>query len=223
MSAATLAALVRRRPGLVALLVAIATAAGGIAAPDAGARVHQAPDLPPADRNALARMFDPQLEPLGLHTTRAALQDNDNYERSATGTHLAIYVEPITPGSLDGAAYTRNIMRVSRVFLPSVFRRWRDLKSFDVCQEPDRDPRQVPPPVTQVIVTRKGVDAVRWKHASLATLIERARALKSRHGSFDPLSLYVAPQLLTLPEFQAALQRANTSAADAPKAPTPAG
>jgi hypothetical protein len=214
---------VSRRVGLVAFVVAIATTAGGVAASPAGARVRTSPDLPPANRGALARMFDPQLERLGLHTTRAALQDSSDYEPSATGTHLAIYVEPITPGTLDGDAYARNIMRVARVFLPSVFRRWSGLKSFDVCQEPDRDPRAVPPPATQVIATRRGAAAVRWKHATLATLIARAHTIRGRHGGADPLSLYVAPQILMQPRFQAALRDAETSIADVPKAPVDAG
>ena len=39
------------------------------------------------------KLLGPKLEPLGLHITRAALVDTEN-RRSATGTHLAVYVEP---------------------------------------------------------------------------------------------------------------------------------
>jgi hypothetical protein len=156
-------------------------------------------------------LFDPQLAPLGLRTTRAALQDPDGYERSSTGTHLAIYVEPTTEGLVDRATYVRNIMKVARVFLPYVYRRWPGLKTFDVCQEPEPalDPRPVPVPLTQLIATRKGAAALRWKHATLATLIRRANAIEARRGAIDPLSLYVGPDVLAQPEFQAALARAH--------------
>ena len=108
-------------------------------------------------------MFDPQLEPLGLHTTRAALQNPHNYKRSAKGTHLAIYVEPLSKGAVDRAIYVRNIIRVARVFLPGIYRRWPGLKSFDVCQEPEAivDPRPAPIPVTQLVRDEEGSRSAR--------------------------------------------------------------
>jgi hypothetical protein len=199
---------VRRRTVIVVIITLVVLAC---VAPCAGARVRTAPDLPPSDRDALARLFDPQLAPLGLRTTRAALQDNDNYERSATGTHLAVYVEPTAKGEVDRAIYVRNIMKVARIFLPFVYRRWSDLKSFDVCEEPEPvvDPRPEPVPVTQLIATRKGAAGLNWKHASLATLIERAHAIDAKHGKADPLVLYVEPEVLAEPLYQDALRRAG--------------
>ena len=200
----------RNPVGLVALVCVVLAASLSAAAP-ASARVHAAPDLPPAGRDALARMFDPQLAPLGLRTTRAALQDPDGYARSAKGTHLAVYVEPTAKGEVDRAVYVRNIMKVARIFLPFVYRRWSDLKSFDVCLEPEAvlDPRPEPAPVTQLIASRVGAAGVSWKHATLATLLAKADAIKGKSGRSDPLSLYVSPRTFAEPSYQDALRRAG--------------
>ena len=198
-----------RLAATIACVVVLGVVAGTVAG--AGADVRSAPDLPPADRDALARMFDPDLRPLGLRTTRAALQDANGYERSATGTHLAVYVEPIAKGEVDRADYVRNIMKVARIFLPSVYRRWSDLESFDVCQEPEElvFPGPAPPPITQLVATRKGAAEVKWKHASLATLMERAQVVQGKRGGTDPLSLYVSPRTSLEPAYQDALERAG--------------
>lgn len=193
----------------VVTVVTLAALLGGASA--ASARVHAAPDLPPAGRDALARLFDPELASLGLRTTRAALQDPDSYARSAKGTHLAVYVEPIAQGDVDRAVYVRNIMKVARIFLPFVYDRWSDLNSFDVCQEPEAalDPRPEPAPVTQLVASRAGAAAVKWKHATLATLLERADAVNGKRGRADPLSLYVSPRSFAEPSYQDALRRAG--------------
>ena len=198
-----------KRHTLVVSVVAVVATLSLASSP--GASVRHAPDLPPADRDQLARLFDPQLKPLGLRTTRAALQQPGNYERSATGTHLAVYVEPIAEGEVDRAIYVRNIMKVARIFLPFVYKRWSDLESFDVCQEPEPllDPRPAPIPVTQLIADRKGAAAVKWKHASLATLLKRAEAVNGKKNEADPLSLYVSPRTVTEPAYQDALEEAG--------------
>ena len=156
-------------------------------------------------------MFDPQLEPLGLRTTRAALQSLGTYERSDTGTHLAVYVEPIAEGEIDRAVFVRNIMKTARIFLPFVYNKWSDLKSFDVCQEPEPvlDDRPAPVPVTQLIADRKGAAAVNWKRASLATLLKRADEVNGKKNQADPLSLFVSPRAYTEPAYQDALRRAG--------------
>ena len=193
------------------LIVALAVL-GGLGVPTAAsARTHSAPDLPPSDRDTLARMFDPQLEPLGLRTTRAALQDLDTYDQSPTGRHLAIYVEPTADGEVDRAIYVRNIMKVARIFLPFVYDKWSDLQSFDVCQEPEpsTDPRPAPFPVTQVIATRKGAAALDWKHASLAALLKQSVAIKAKKGKVDPLTVYVSPRTSLEPAYEHAVKRAG--------------
>jgi hypothetical protein len=199
------------RSRLAAVVVLAMLVAPMLVSTGAHARVRQAPDLPPADREALARMFDPQLEPLGLRTTRAALQTPGSYERSDTGTHLAVYVEPIGEGEIDRAVYVRNIMKTARIFLPFVYNRWSDLKTFDVCQEPEPvlDPRQAPVPVTQLIADRKGAAAVKWERASLATLLKKADEINGKRNVADPLSLFVSPRAYSEPAYQEALRRAG--------------
>ncbi|HEY8217227.1 MAG TPA: hypothetical protein VIH82_08835 [Acidimicrobiia bacterium] len=200
-----------RRAVVAATALILAVLSG---APVAGAHLRHAPrDLPPADRATLARMFDPDLKPLGLRTTRAALQDTDSYERSETGTHLAIYVEPIAKGEVSRAVYVRNIVKVARIFLPFVYKRWSGLKSFDVCQEPEQvlDPRPAPIPVTQLIADRAAAAAVRWKHATLATLIKQADVINGKKGEADPLSLFVSPRAYAEPEYQDALRDAGVT------------
>jgi len=200
-----------RARALAAAVALVAVATGASVAPSAAAGERPTRDLPPADQAALARLFDPQLARLGLRTTRAALQDPDVYRRSSSGTHLAIYVEPNEAGSVDREVYARNIMKVARIFLPFVYEKWPGLKSFDVCQEPEPelDPRPAPIPVTQLVATRKGAAALKWRRATLATLIERADALEAKKGGTDPLSLYVSPRTAATPFYAAALARAG--------------
>jgi hypothetical protein len=163
-------------------------------------------------------MFDPQLKPLGLRTTRAALQAPGSYERSTTGTHLAVYVEPIAEGQIDAALYVRNIMKTARIFLPFVYNKWSDLKSFDVCQEPEPvlDDRPAPTPVTQLIADRKGAKALHWKRATLADLLAKAEEVNGTRNQADPLSLYVSPRALTDPAYQEALRRAGMDQSEQP-------
>jgi hypothetical protein len=203
-------AVMRTRAAVIACLAVSCSLA--VAVP-AGARTRAEGSLPPSDQGALQRMFDPQLAPLGLHTTRAALQDAHDYRRSAKGTHLAMYVEPTSAGLVDRAIYVRNIMRVARIFLPSIYRRWPGLQSFDICQEPEQvlDPRPAPIPVTQLVASRQAAAAVDWKHATLATLLRRVKAVAGKKGAKNDLSLYVSPRTLAEPSYQAALTAAGVT------------
>ena len=128
--------------------------------------------LPPPERKALARIFDPMLEDLGLRTTRARLQNRQSYAIDPNGRHLAIYVEPIDESYTD-AEYVENYDDVAKIFVPYVFNRWKGLKSFDVCQEPrpGDDANPEPPPITQITVSRKGSKFVRWRTATLTELL----------------------------------------------------
>jgi hypothetical protein len=107
----------------------------------------------------------------------------------------------------------RNIMKVARIFLPFVYDKWSDLKSFDVCQEPEPslDPRPAPIPVTQLLADRKAAAAVKWKHASLADVIEQADKVEGKKGAPDPFFLYVSPRVHEEPAYQAALRKAGVS------------
>jgi hypothetical protein len=167
-------------------------------------------DLPPPGRAALARLFDAKLAPLGLHTTRAALESSASYRANANGRHLAIYVEPT--GEYSNARYVANIVPVARLFLPVVFDRWKDLHSFDVCQEPPQavDSTPEPAPFTQVLVNRRGAHEVRWKHAQLADLLAASALIDRSKQNTRWFSVYVAPTLVTDRTYQAA--RANADA-----------
>lgn len=197
--------------GLVAALGTVAGATGALAA-------DRAPDLPPATRDALARLFDPQLEQLGLRTTRARLQNLRSYRTDANGRHLAIYVEPIE--SMTDAEYLENVTKVSRIFLPRVFKEWKDLQSFDICQEPvpGVDDREAPPPVTQLVVSRKGFRRVNWKAASLGDLLQAATIPPGAPpSSTRDFFLFVNSDLVALPAYQAARATVTTT----PGATTP--
>lgn len=130
-------------------------------------------DLPPNDVDALAAMYEEDLEPFGLRLARGALIDttNDGYDVSDTGTHLALYVEPV--GAYPPERYLDNLVPVAAVFATDVFDRWPALESFDVCQEPPAsvDADDEPEPDTQVNVTRSQSDALDWESLDAAGLI----------------------------------------------------
>jgi hypothetical protein len=203
----------RRGPRLRAVaLISIAAAVTLPSAVASAATRDSRGRLPPSSRKELVKLFGPKLEPLGLHITRAALVDTDN-RRSASGTHLAIYVEP--DGAYSPTQYLGGTATVSRVFLPSVFDRWPGLQSFDVCQEPlpATDSSPEPPPETQVFVLRGGAAAFDWKHADLAALLTQGvRASKAAGDSGQvKFSVFVAEHLRTVPEFQDAFDRATSA------------
>ena len=88
--------------------------------------------LPPNDKAAIERVFAPELERLGVRLTRGALVDLKTGKPSATGTHLAVYVEPT--GNFTPDDYARGTVKTLRAFIPGAFERWGGLTSFDVCQ-----------------------------------------------------------------------------------------
>ena len=102
---------VRRLVPLALLVIALGLPAAPVGADIPSRR------LPPADRDEIAAIFDPLLEPLGLRTTRAALQRTDNYEQDPDGRHLAVYVEPIGTTYTD-AQFVDGYVDVARVYLP---------------------------------------------------------------------------------------------------------
>jgi hypothetical protein len=198
---------VKRRSSLAVAASMLLLVFAPVDVANAADREHRAA-LPPADRAALVRIFQPLVAPLGLRVTRAALVDADD-RRSPTGTHLALYVEPTdryTP-----AQYVDGVVTVTRVFVPRVFRRWDGLRSFDVCQEPlpAADARAEPPPETQVFVRRRGASAVDWQHADLAEIL--AAADRATHDSPIALSVYVAQHLHDVPAYASAETKAQAT------------
>jgi hypothetical protein len=174
--------------------------------------------LPPAARRDLVAIFAKKVKPFGLRVTRAALV-NPAEKRDPEGTHLAIYVEPTGDYSID--AYLQGTVDVSKVFLPYVFRRWKGLRSFDVCQEPRPavDPRPVPAPETQVYATRAGSKLVDWKTVDVATMIRTSREESAAAGTqrLPRFSVFVAEHIQITPAYQ---QVAGTAAATTPDTPT---
>lgn len=153
----------------IALVLVIAAAFGAACGSDDDSEAA----LPPNDFQQLAEIFGPALEPLGLKLTRGALIDRSGggYEPSDSGDHLAVYAEPT--GDYTPADYAEGIVPSAQVFLPEVFERWPELRTFDVCQEPrpGEDDRKEPPPVTQLFVSRAEFRDVDWETVTLAELV----------------------------------------------------
>jgi hypothetical protein len=132
-------------------------------------------------------------------TPRGGLIDrSDGYYQSASGDHLALYVEPI-----DGRTtqeYVDGILSISQVFAPDVFDRWPGLRSFDVCQEPlpAVDPRDEPIPITQIELTRAQSDAIDWDTVTVGDLVAASRATPPQ------LRLVVSTMISDSAEFRAA-------------------
>ena len=181
------------------LLLLGVTGLAGAACDSDGAQGHT---LPPNDFERLSDIFDPQLKPLGLHLTRGALIDRSGggYRESANGHHLAVYVEPT--GEYTLGQYAEGIVSSARVFLPEVFQRWKDLRTFDVCQEPlpGVDDRKEPPSVTQLYVSRAEVKSIRWKTVTLPEL------LAAKDPARESFTLYVAPEVMSDPGWPALSQ-----------------
>lgn len=187
-----------RRASLRALAVAVAllipAACGADATPTSAPTTANAVStaaalLPPADRSqtlppndlaALRRLYDPALATMGLRLTRGQLIDlsKGSYTPSSTGTHLALYVEPI--GEYTDDQYAQALWDLAALVTPDVFARWADLRSYDICQEPlpsvDDDPE--PFPVTQVNITREAAATIDWENGSLGDLVRAARSNK---------------------------------------------
>lgn len=134
--------------------------------------------LPPHTSDALAELFDPIVRDLGFTVTRASLVDLTSYRASPDGRHLAVYVAPLDPMTPD--AHAASFVPLAAAFLPSVFERWTDLESFDICQEPHAWPGSgTPPAVTLIDIDRATSDAIAWDSVTLADLI--AMSLENDH------------------------------------------
>jgi hypothetical protein len=173
--------------------------------------------LPPSARADLVAIFGPKVRRFGLRVTRAALVDTKE-KRSPHGTHLAIYVEPT--GTYTPQDYIDGTVDVTKVFLPYVFARWKDLKSFDVCQEPrpEVDNRKVPPPETQVYASRAGSHMVDWSTADVADLVSTSDTEAAAAGAARPVafSLFVAAHLENTPAYQNAVAAGTGASTSTP-------
>lgn len=161
--------------------------------------------LPPAGALELEPIYGEALADLGLELTdRGGLIDRrgGGYEPSASGAHLALYVEPIGPRTVS--QYLDGIRGVAVVFA-DVFERWPGLESYDVCQEPGgEDPSgEEPLPVTQIELTKAEAAAIDWDTASVVDLVRASLA--------DPpgLTLRVSSGLANDPAYLAIVQEAS--------------
>jgi hypothetical protein len=162
--------------------------------------------LPPAGALELEPIYGEALAELGLELTdRGGLIDRTGggYEPSATGTHLALYVQPIDGFTV--AQYIDGIRSVAAVF-GDVFERWPGLASYDVCQEPvdeDGSLGDEPLPVTQIELTRAEADAIDWSTVTVVDLVRSSRA--------EPpgLALRVSSSLIDDPAFEAVVEEAS--------------
>jgi hypothetical protein len=202
---------------VVALVVACAIGAAAGCSSGGSSNDKSKPALPANDKETIGKVFAPQLDRLGLRLTRGALVDLNTGKPSATGTHLAVYVEPTGPYTVDD--YARRIVAVTKVFAPRSFDAWRGLASFDVCQEPlpEGDARPEPPPKTKVTMTRDAPRQVHWKGLDLPQLLIDAKRLGTR-----ALSVYAEPEVRRTPMYQDALVKAQASSqATSPPPPSP--
>ena len=203
-----------RRLAVVALAVTLAAGAAAcgeddgakgvdstVSGSDLSTTITVDPDtLPPPKASDLEELYGEALAAVGMKLTdRGGLIDRSGggYVASPTGQHLALYVEPI--GDRTTEEYIDGILDVALVF-SDIYDRWPGLESYDVCQEPlDPDGTQGPEPlpVTQIELTRAESDAIDWDKATVASLIEGARA--------DPpeLVLRLSNDLVTDPAYEA--------------------
>ena len=157
--------------------------------------------LPPSQALALEPIYADALADVGMQLTdRGGTIDRrgGGYVASPTGTHLALYVEPIDEGrSLD--EYYDGIVDVAVVF-SDLFDRWPGLETYDVCQEPtDPDGTQGPEPlpVTQIELSRAQSEAIDWESVTVEDLVRASRA--------DPpeLKLRVSAEMAAHPPYAA--------------------
>ncbi len=148
------------RPARIAaagLVVCLAAACGpGDAGDQAPPTAEQLVGRPPAALADLAVALSAVLEPDGLVLTRGPLIDraDGQYEISATGTHLALYVQP--PIGFTDEQYIAGLRTLTMASADLVFSTWPAVDSFDICQEPPQaeDDREEPAVYTQVDMTR---------------------------------------------------------------------
>jgi hypothetical protein len=187
--------------GIALVAIAFSVAAASVSSAGAGPS-----DLPPSKLKPLSKEFKDLVQPLGLRVSRGLLQNEETYKPDPNGTHLALYVEPKS-AKYSSADYVANFTKLTHAFVPMVFNRWQGLKTFDICQEPLSDPREAPPPVTQIFVSRNALDRVaNWKQATLTELL--AASPRERRAGSD-YYVYFNGETRSDPMFQQAARAAG--------------
>jgi hypothetical protein len=142
------------------LVLAVAVAGFAVGCGDDGNEVEPT-ERPENDLEALAEIFDPVVEPMGLVVTRGSLVDLEGtYDEADDGNHLALYVEPTRDYTTED--YVDGIAELTNLLTPMIFENYTEIDSYDICQEPapEDDDQAAPPPITQVFVTRTQADAI---------------------------------------------------------------
>lgn len=199
------------RPAAALVLV------GAVACSGAGPAPEPRASLPPLNDVAFFdQLYGEELAALGLRLTRAArFEENPThqpYSPTPTGTHLALYAEPMATFTAD--RFVANIAPLTLVFR-DVFDRWSGLTSFDICQEPiqaEAVEEKEPIPVSQVRMTRVQALGLDWDRLDLPALIRAARQ--------DPpqLTLFLSRRIRGQPSYERAYRQATAG-----ETPTPSG
>lgn len=169
-----------RRLAVGLVLALLLAACGDDGGSEDGAPAGPDPTYPPNSIEALAEIFDPQLEPMGLRFTRGGLFDRSDggYSPSDVGEHLALYVEPLDDAAYDSGDYVDGLGTITALVTPQVFETWAGVQTYDICQEPpaEVDDRAAPAPYTQIEIDRATSGTVDWDTATTATVLDLARA-----------------------------------------------
>jgi hypothetical protein len=167
-----------------------------------------AASLPPLNDVAFFEdLYGEDLAALGLRFTRAARFEENlghaPYSPSPTGTHLALYAEPV--GTYTAERFLGNIAPLTQVFR-DVFERWPGLTSFDICQEPiqsEATEEREPVPASQVRISKTQALALDWDRLDLPILIRAATRKPPQ------IILFVSRRLRGHPAYERALRAAG--------------
>ncbi len=160
---------------------------------------------PAGDDASLEAFLNPLVEEFGVRFQRGSLvnRGDEVYEASATGTHLALYVEPLE--AFTDEQFVVNTWAIAARVTPVVFNTYSGVMSYDICQVPFTDqPREgVPPPVTQVDIDRQTAAGIDWSNGSLADLLVTLQDTEAT------LIVRLNPDLQQTPAFVDALTEAG--------------
>jgi hypothetical protein len=193
------------RSGCSLLLALVAVACAAPPEPPAPA------GFPPSDERTLIGVLQPRVSPFELRMTRAALIDleDQEYEESPMGRHLALYAEP-AESPYPVSRYIDNMVPLLRSLALTVFARWPELASFDICQEPrpEVNDAETPIPLTRVQIDRQTADAIDWEEVDLADLLELHASALARDVQ-PGVRVVVFGEVRRDPEYRSALRQSD--------------
>jgi hypothetical protein len=178
-------------------------------------------DFPPNDVDELAEIYDEMLAEYDVVLTRGEVIDRTDgqYTPSATGTHLALYVEPSE--TVDPEVYLERLVEITKVVTPQVFDEWGSIESYDICQEPspEESSEEEPIPLTQVEITRDAASEIDFDDLDLPQLLALANTQQD-----PPVRVYADPELKGVPAWEeAAMEAVLLREEQGIESPTPPG